>query len=116
MKIKLTAVTLTAIAIFGLASTLTAAELSGWKFTEIVPQAGTPGAASDAGGMSATTRDEITGSALYFVAYVERPDGSVDPAHGANPHGVFIFKTRGGRHVVRLLQIPTTEFERPLAN
>jgi hypothetical protein len=60
---------LPAIATIGLAATLSAAERPAWKFTEILPTDGQTDAAPDGGGMSSTTREELTGPSLYFVAH-----------------------------------------------
>jgi hypothetical protein len=116
MNIKLIAIALAAVTTIGLGESLSAAERAGWNFTEIVPHAGEPGAAPDAGGMSLSTREEIVGSALYFVANVERPDGSIDPAYGTNPRGVFLFKTTGGRYVLRHVELPVTGLASPASN
>jgi hypothetical protein len=115
MKSKLS-FALAAIATIGLAATLSAAERPAWKFTEILPTGGQTGAAPDAGGMSSTTREELTGPSLYFVAHIERPDGSIDPAYGTNPRGVFVFQTTGGRYVVRSVALPASEFATSLGN
>ena len=65
---------------------------------------------SDADGFSRTAREQITGSALYFVAHIERPNGSEDPDYGTQPRGVFVFTTTSGRHVLRLIELPANEF------
>jgi hypothetical protein len=91
MKTKLSAV-FAVFASIGLATALSATERPEWKFTEIQPVAGIAGAGSDAGGMSSTTGEELTGASLYFVAHIERPDGSIDPAYGTNPRGVLFFR------------------------
>jgi hypothetical protein len=116
MNTNLIAVALAAAVTIGLGASLSAADRAGWKFTEIVPVAGNPGAAPDAGGMSSATREILTGPSLYFVAHVERPDGSIDPAYGANPRGVYVFQTTSGRYVLRHFELPITKFETPLAN
>ena len=115
MKSKLS-VALAAVATIGLAATLSAAERPAWKFTEILPTDGQTGAAPDAGGMSSTTREELTGPSLYFVAHIERPDGSIDPAYGTDPRGVFVFQTSGGRYVVRSVALPVSEFAASIGN
>jgi hypothetical protein len=116
MKTKLIASAIVAVATFGLGATLSATERAGWKFTEIVPQAGNPGAALDAGGMSQTTREMLAGPSLYFVAHVERPDGSADPAYGTNPRGVYLSQTSSGRYVLRHFALPVTGLAVPASN
>jgi hypothetical protein len=109
MKTKLSVV-FAVFASIGLATALSATERPEWKFTEIQPVAGIVGAGSDAGGMSSTTGEELTGASLYFVARIERPDGSIDPTYGTNPRGVFVFQTSGGHYVVRSVALPVSEF------
>jgi hypothetical protein len=115
MRTKLSVV-FAAFASIGLATALSATERPAWKFTEILPVTGKGDAASDAGGMSSTTREELTGSSLYFVAHIERPDGSIDPVYGTNPRGVFVFQTSGGHYVLRSIALPASEFATSLGN
>jgi hypothetical protein len=115
MKTKLSVV-FAAFASIGLATALSATERPAWKFTEILPVNGKADAASDAGGMSSTTGEELTGASLYFVARIERPDGSIDPAYGTNPRGVFVFQTSSGHYVVRSVALPASEIAASLGN
>jgi hypothetical protein len=118
MKTKLTALSIATVALLAAGASLSSADdqcASGCiKFT---PELGLTGSMTlDAGGYSFATREHLTQATAYLEAHVEQPDGRVHPAFGANPRGVYIFKTMGGRYVVRIVEIPFTEFARPLGN
>jgi hypothetical protein len=66
--------------------------------------------------MSSATREMLTGPSLYFVAHVERPDGSIDPAYGTNPRGVYLSRTSSGHYVLRHFPLSNTELAAHLGN
>jgi hypothetical protein len=61
----------------------------------------------DAGGISKSTGELLTGEPAYLVTHIERPDGSVHPAFGHHPRGMLLSMTEGGHFVVRFLDIPS---------
>jgi hypothetical protein len=63
----------------------------------------------DTGGYSLSTGEHLVQSAAYVVAHVEQPDGRVHPALGGGPRGVYIFKTMGGRLVLRIMDTPAAK-------
>jgi len=118
MKRKLTVLSIAAIAFLSLGASLsTAGDRCASGCIEFTPELGLTGSmALDTGGYSLSTGEHLTQSTAYFVAHVEQPDGGVHPAFGADPRGVYIFKTMSGRYVVRLMEIPRTEYARPNVN
>jgi hypothetical protein len=115
MKIKTTTLSIAAIALLSIgASVSIAGDRGPINFTS--EPALTGSMALDAGGYSATTREHLTQATAFFVAHIEQPDGSAHPAFGANPLGVYVFKTMSGRLVVRPMEIRHTDFERPRVN
>jgi hypothetical protein len=54
---------------------------------------------------SQTTR-EVLDSCSHLVATLELEDGQVHPAFGSFARDVYVFKTMGGRFVVRIADLP----------